>query len=109
VCVLEGARGAAEVEGFFESRGMRYQPVASESWTGAINAYLSGACTALAGEMSILAASRAGFADPNEHTLLPEVISKEPIGPVVRRGEEDWFSIVRWTLMALIRAEELGV
>lgn len=109
VCLLEGARGAAEVAGFFESRGMRYQPIATQSWTDAVNAYLSGACTAIAGEMSILAASRTKFDDPKEHTLLPETISKEPIGPVVRRGDESWFSIVRWTLMALIRAEELGV
>lgn len=109
VCVLEGARGKAEVAEFFEMRGMRYQPVASSSWTDVVNAYLSGSCNAIAGEMSILAAARMKFPVPQEHAILPDSISKEPIGPAVRQGDERWFSIVRWTLMALIRAEELGV
>lgn len=109
VCFMEGARGAAEVAEFFESRKMRYQPVASPSWTNAINAYLGGSCTAIAGEMSILAAGRMGFSDRQDHIILPEAISKEPTGLAVRPGDERWFSIVRWTLMALIRAEELSV
>ena len=104
VCVLEGARGKAEVAEFFEMRGMRYQPVASNSWTDVVNAYLSGSCNAIAGEMSILAAARMKFPVPQEHAILPDSISKEPIGPAVRQGDERWFSIVRWTLMALIRA-----
>lgn len=109
ICLLEGARGAVEVAEFFESRGMRYVPIPAKTWTEAVSAYLSGACTAIAGETTILAASRAKFADATEHVLLLETISKEPIAPVVRLGDEAWFSIVRWTLMALIRAEELGV
>lgn len=109
VCFIEGARGAAEVAEFFESRKMRYQAVASPNWTDAVNAYLSGACTAIAAEMSILAAARLNFSDRAEHIVLPEPISKEPAGLAVRQGDERWFSIVRWTLMALIRAEELGV
>jgi len=109
VCFIEGARGAAEVAEFFESRKMRYQAVASPSWTHSVNAYLSGACTAIAAEMSILAAARMNFPDRAEHVILPESISKEPSGLAVRPGDERWFSIVRWTLMALVRAEELGV
>jgi general L-amino acid transport system substrate-binding protein len=71
--------------------------------------YLSGACDVYTTDASGMAATRATFEAPNDHTLLPEIISKEPLGPLVRHGDSEWGDIVRWTLNALITAEELGV
>ena len=71
--------------------------------------YLSGACDVYTTDASGLAATRATFEAPNDHTLLPEIISKEPLGPLVRHGDSEWGDIARWTLNALVSAEELGV
>ena len=71
--------------------------------------YLAGACDAYTTDASGLAAVRATFESPGEHVILPEIISKEPLGPVVRQGDNEWTDIVRWTLYAMIEAEELGV
>jgi general L-amino acid transport system substrate-binding protein len=71
--------------------------------------YLAGACDVYTTDASGLAATRATFEAPGDHVLLPEIISKEPLGPLVRHGDDDWGDIVRWTLNALITAEELGV
>ena len=71
--------------------------------------YLAGACDVYTTDASGLAATRASFENPGDHVLLPEIVSKEPLGPLVRHGDSDWGDIVRWTLNALITAEELGV
>ncbi|MEJ6708920.1 MAG: amino acid ABC transporter substrate-binding protein, partial [Amylibacter sp.] len=71
--------------------------------------YLAGACDVYTTDASGLAATRATFESPDAHTLLPEIISKEPLGPLVRHGDDQWGDIVRWTMNALIAAEELGV
>ena len=71
--------------------------------------YLAGACDVYTTDASGLAATRASFESPADHVLLPEIISKEPLGPLVRHGDNDWGDVVRWTLNALITAEELGV
>jgi general L-amino acid transport system substrate-binding protein len=109
VCVMAGTSAAQAVETFFQSRKMRYQPVAAERWSDAVKAYADGACTVLTGDVTVLAAERIRLANPGDHVLMPELISKEMLGPVVRQGDEQWFSIVRWTLAALIAAEELGI
>lgn len=109
VCVMGGTSAAQAVETFFQSRKMRYQLVAAEKWTNAVKAYADGACTVLTGDITVLAAERSRLVNPAEHVLMPELISKEMLGPVVRQGDEQWFSIVRWTLAALISAEELGI
>ncbi|MCC7251348.1 MAG: amino acid ABC transporter substrate-binding protein [Hyphomicrobium sp.] len=109
VCVV-GETGAAQgVETYFQSRKMRYQLVAAARWTDAVKAYADGVCTVLTGDMTVLAAERSRLVTPAEHVLMPELISKEMLGPVVRQGDEQWFSVVRWTLAALIAAEELGI
>ena len=71
--------------------------------------YLAGACDVFTTDASGLAATRATFENPQDHVLLPEIVSKEPLGPLVRHGDNEWGDIVRWTLNALITAEELGV
>lgn len=109
VCVMAGTSAAQGVETFFQSRKMRYQLVPAAQWIDAVKAYADGACTVLTGDVTVLAAERSRLVNPSEHVIMPELISKEMLGPVVRQGDEQWFSIVRWTLAALIAAEELGI
>lgn len=109
ICVLPGSSGQRAVEDFFGQRSMRYQLVTSERWEELVKAYIGGSCTVLTGNMSLLGFERSRQADGAKHALLPELIAKDPLGPSVKQGDEEWFSIVRWTLMALIDAEELGI
>lgn len=109
VCVMTGSSAAQSVENYFQSRRMRYQLMPYEHWSQAVKAYADGACTVLTGDITVLAAERSRFANPADHVIMPEMISKEMLGPVVRQGDEQWFSIVRWTLAALIAAEELSI
>lgn len=109
VCVLPGSSGERNVSDFFSQRRMRYQLVTSEKWDHLVKTYRGGGCTVLTGDLSTLATERSRFSDPGEHVLLPEMISKEPMAPAVRANDENWFSIVRWTYMALVTAEELGL
>ncbi len=109
VCVMSGASAEQGLETFFQSRKMRYQLVVAEQWSDAVKAYADGACTVLTGDITLLAAERSRLINPAEHVLMPELISKDMLGPVVRQGDEQWFSIVRWTLAALISGEELGI
>jgi general L-amino acid transport system substrate-binding protein len=88
---------------------MSYEPVPIETNAEAQQQYLAGACDVYTTDVSGLAATRASFADPENHAILPEVISKEPLGPAVRHGDDEWKDIVQWTLFALIAAEEYGV
>jgi general L-amino acid transport system substrate-binding protein len=109
VCVLPGSSGERSVSDFFGQRKMRYQLVTSEDWSQLVRTYAAGGCTALTGDESLLAAERAKLPDANKHILLPELIDKSPLGPAVKTGDDQWFAIVRWTYMALIDAEELGL
>ncbi len=109
VCIQTGTTTELNLADFFRANGMEYEPVPIETNAEAQQQYLAGACDVYTTDVSGLAATRASFADPGEHVILPEVISKEPLGPVVRDGDKNWEGIVRWTLFALIAAEELGV
>jgi general L-amino acid transport system substrate-binding protein len=109
ICVLPGSNGERSVSDFFGQRRMRYQLVTSEKWDQLVKTYLGGGCTVLTGDASLLASERSHFAASADHVLLPETISKEPLAPAVKAGDDGWFSIVRWTLMALISAEEFGL
>ncbi|WP_333795391.1 amino acid ABC transporter substrate-binding protein [Hyphomicrobium sp.] len=109
ICVMKDTDAARDVETYYQARKMRYQLVATEHWQEAVKAYADGACTVLTGDIALLAAERSRLVNPGEHVLMPELVSKEMLGPVVRQGDEQWFSIVRWTLAALIAAEELGI
>lgn len=109
VCIQTGTTTELNLADYFRANGMSYEPVPIETNAEAQQQYLAGACDVYTTDVSGLAATRASFADPSEHVILPEVISKEPLGPVVRDGDKQWEGIVRWTLFALIAAEELGI
>lgn len=109
ICVLPGGSGERTVSEFFSRSKMRYQLITSPRWEDLVKAYASGGCTVLTGDVSLLASQRSRMSQGSDHALLAELISKEPIGPFVKSGDDGWFTIVRWTVNALIAAEELGL
>lgn len=109
ICVQRGSTSELNLADWFRVRGLRYTPVTLPSERAAREAYGREACDAFTADVSALAAARTTLASPEQHEILADVISKEPLGPVVREGDEGWAEIVRWTLNALILAEELGV
>ncbi len=109
VCVQAGSTSGLNARDYFRTRDIEYREVVAETEQGARQAYEREACDAYTADVSALAAARTTMASPGQHVLLPDVISKEPLGPAVRRGDEQWLALVRWTLNALILAEELGV
>lgn len=109
VCIQTGTTTELNLADFFRSNNISYEPVPIETNAEAQQQYLAGACDVFTTDASGLAATRAAFEDPSAHVLLPEIVSKEPLGPLVRHGDNEWGDIVRWTLNALITAEELGV
>ena len=88
---------------------MKYTPVTYEKSDESAKALESGRCDVLTSDQSQLYAQRIKLANPDDYVVLPEVISKEPLGPVVRQGDSEWFNVVRWTLFALVAAEEYGI
>jgi general L-amino acid transport system substrate-binding protein len=109
ICIQTGTTTELNLADFFKVNNMTYEPVPIETNAEAQQQYLAGACDVYTTDASGLAATRATFADPENHVLLPEIISKEPLGPLVAHGDDQWAEIVMWTLNALIAAEELGV
>ena len=109
VCIQTGTTTELNLADFFRSNNISYEPVPIETNAEAQQQYLAGACDVYTTDASGLAATRATFENPGDHTLLPEIVSKEPLGPLVRHGDAEWGDVVRWTLNALITAEELGV
>ena len=109
VCIQTGTTTELNLADYFRANNITYEPVPIETNAEAQQQYLAGACDVYTTDASGLAATRATFEDPAAHVLLPEIVSKEPLGPLVRHGDNDWGDIVRWTLNALIAAEELGV
>ncbi|MFL5074528.1 MAG: amino acid ABC transporter substrate-binding protein [Microvirga sp.] len=109
ICVAQGTTNELNLADYFRTRGLKYEVVAFENIDDVVKAYENGRCDALSTDVSQLVSYRSKMVNPDEHVVLPEVISKEPIGPWVRQGDDQWFDLVRWTLFALINAEELGV
>jgi len=109
VCIQTGTTTELNLADFFRSNNISYEPVPIETNAEAQQQYLAGACDVYTTDASGLAATRATFDDPSGHVILPEIISKEPLGPLVRHGDHEWGDVVRWTLNALISAEELGI
>ena len=109
VCIQTGTTTELNLADFFRSNNISYEPVPIETNAEAQQQYLAGACDVYTTDASGLAATRATFEDPGAHVVLPEIVSKEPLVPLVRHGDNEWGDIVRWTLNALITAEELGV
>jgi len=109
VCIQTGTTTELNLADFFRANNMTYEPVPIETGAEASQQYIAGACDIYTTDASALAAQRANFESPGDHVILPEIISKEPLGPLVRHGDNDWGDIVRWSLNALIAAEELGI
>ena len=109
VCIQTGTTTELNLADFFRANNISYEPVPIETNAEAQQQYLAGACDVYTTDASGLAATRATFENPADHVLLPEIISKEPLGPLVRHGDDEWADIVRWTLYALVAAEEMGI
>jgi general L-amino acid transport system substrate-binding protein len=109
VCVQTGTTTELNLADYFRANNMSYTPVVFERGDEARTAYDQGRCDTLTTDQSGLYAERIGLAKPDDHIVLPEVISKEPLGPAVRHGDNQWGDAVRWTLYALLEAEELGI
>ncbi|WP_085786904.1 amino acid ABC transporter substrate-binding protein [Ketogulonicigenium robustum] len=109
VCIQTGTTTELNLADFFRSNGISYEPVPIETNAEGQQQYLAGTCDAYTTDSSGLAATRATFENPQDHIILPEIISKEPLGPLVRHGDSDWADIVRWSFFALVAAEEFGI
>ena len=109
ICVQTGTTNEQNVADYFKGNNMKYEVIAFANADEAVKAYESGRCDVFTSDVSQLYAQRLKLATPGDHVVLPEVISKEPLGPLVRHGDDQWFDIVKWTLFALVNAEELGV
>jgi general L-amino acid transport system substrate-binding protein len=109
ICVQSGTTNELNLADFFATRGLSYRPVVFERLVEVLGAYTSGRCDAFTTDSSQLISERTRLPEPDTHAMLPDLISKEPLGPVVRQGDAGWSNIVRWTLFAMINAEELGI
>ena len=109
ICTNTGTTTELNITDYFRSNNMSFNLIAFEKADEVVAAYDAGRCDVYTTDRSGLAAQRGKLTKPDSHVVLPEIISKEPLGPVVRQGDDQWFNIVRWTLNALINAEELGV
>ena len=109
ICIQTGTTTELNLADYFRANNMGYEPVPIETNAEAQQQYLAGACDVYTTDRSGLAATRATFPNPDDHVILPELISKEPLGPLVREGDPAWGDVVRWTLNALVAAEEYGV
>ena len=109
VCIQTGTTTELNLADYFKVNNMSYQPVPFETNAEGQSMYLANACDVYTTDASALYAMRATFEAPGDHIVLPEIISKEPLGPLVRHGDDQWSDIARWTFNALVAAEELGV
>ena len=109
VCVQSGTTTELNLADFFKSHNMDYKVLSIEKEEEVLKAYQDGRCDVYTTDQSGLYAERLGLANPDQQIVLPEIISKEPLGPVVRQGDVQWFNIVKWVTFALVSAEELGV
>jgi general L-amino acid transport system substrate-binding protein len=109
ICVQQGTTTERNLADYFRSKNMKYEPVTFASLNEAIDAYKGGRCDAYTTDASGLYAVRLRLPDAAKHVVLPQIISKEPLGPAVRQGDDIWLNLVKWTHYAMINAEELGV
>jgi general L-amino acid transport system substrate-binding protein len=109
VCVQQGTTTELNLADFFSAHKMQLKSVTFATANEAVKAYDAGRCDAYTTDASALYAERLRVATPTDHVILPEIISKEPLSPVVRHGDDQWFDIVKWTLFAMIDAEELNI
>jgi general L-amino acid transport system substrate-binding protein len=109
VCVQAGTTTELNLSDYFHSHNMKYTPITYDKSDESAKALESGRCDVLTSDQSQLYAQRIKLAKPDDYVILPDVISKEPLAPLVRHGDDEWFDIVKWTLFALLDAEDLDV
>jgi general L-amino acid transport system substrate-binding protein len=109
VCVLPGTTTELNAADFFRKNKLQWKPVVIEQTAELNKAFFAGRCDCLTSDASQLAAQRSVSPNPADYVILPEIISKEPLAPVVRQGDDQWYDVVTWTVMALIQAEEFGI
>ncbi|NNN43662.1 MULTISPECIES: amino acid ABC transporter substrate-binding protein [unclassified Vibrio] len=109
ICVQSETTTKLNLDDYFRHHNMSYQPVVFDTAIQIARAFNAGRCVAITGDQSGLYALRLNLAKPDSAIILPEIISKEPLGPVIREGDDRWLNITRWTLAAMINAEELGI
>ena len=109
VCIQTGTTTELNLADYFHGNGMKYEAVTIETNDEARQNYSAGRCDVYTTDASGLAATRATFSDPQNHIILPEIISKEPLGPATRQGDDQWSDIITWVLNATVTAEEKGV
>jgi general L-amino acid transport system substrate-binding protein len=109
ICTNTGTTTELNITDYFRMNGMSFNLVAFEKADEVVAAYDAGRCDVYTTDRSALAAQRTKLTAPDAHVVLPEIISKEPLGPVVRQGDDVWFNIVKWSLNAMINAEEMGI
>jgi len=109
VCTQQGTTTELNLADFFRAKNMKFEAVVFATSDETIKAYDAGRCDAFTTDASGLYSERLRLANADEHIVLPEVISKEPLGPAVRRGDDQWFALVKWVHYGLLTAEELGV
>jgi len=110
ICVQPGTTTELNLADYFRANRMSFKPVVIEKLEEVLNAYFAGRCDVYTTDVSGLVSVRASRApNPSDHVILPEVISKEPLGPAVRHGDDRWFDVVKWSMFAMMEAEELGL
>ncbi len=109
VCVQTGTTAASYATDYFKANNMKVELVTLPTVQDLVKAYEDGRCDTLTTDVSQLYALRTGMAKPADHIVLPDVITKEPLGPVVRQGDDEWFNVVKWTHFVMLNGEELGV
>jgi len=109
VCITSGTTTELTLADYFGVHGMKYEPITFDTADQVLNGFKTGRCDLITSDQSQLYSLRTKLDNPGNYKVLPEIISKEPLGPVVRQGDDVWFNIVRWSLNALITAEELGL
>jgi general L-amino acid transport system substrate-binding protein len=109
ICTQTGTTTELNLADYFRANNMKYEVIAFNTADETIKAYEAGRCDVFTTDLSQLYAEKLKLAAPGEHVILPEIISKEPLGPLVRHGDDQWFDVVKWTLFAMLNAEELGV
>ncbi|HRD49040.1 MAG: amino acid ABC transporter substrate-binding protein [Candidatus Competibacter sp.] len=109
VCVQAGTTTELNLSDYFRANKMKYTPISYDKSDESAKSLEAGRCDVLTSDQSQLYAQRIKLAKPDDYIVLPDVISKEPLGPVVRHGDDDWYDIVKWTLFVMVNAEELGI
>ena len=109
ICVQPGTTTELNLADWFRGNNMQFQPVVVEKLDETVRAFTAGRCDAFTTDKSQLASVRTTLPNPTDYVILPETLSKEPLGPMVRQGDQEWFNLVRWSLFAMIEAEEYGI